>query len=75
VELVTAAPGRGGERNAPPAVELQQMAQTYGNTSVLSAAAPMAAEAAKIEAGGLDNAARKTYRAESAQTKNQQSSK
>jgi Ca-activated chloride channel family protein len=57
------------------AVELQQMAQTYGNTSVLSAVAPMAAEAAKIEAGGLDNAARKTYRAESAQTKNQQSSK
>jgi Ca-activated chloride channel family protein len=57
------------------AAELQQMAQTYGNSSVLSAAAPMASEAAKIEAGGLDNAARKTYRAESAQTKNQQSSK
>ena len=57
------------------AAELQQMAQTYGNTSVLSAAAAMPAEAEKIEQEGLDNAARKTYRAESAQTKNQQSSK
>jgi Ca-activated chloride channel family protein len=57
------------------AAELQKMAQTYGNTSVLSVAAAMPAEAAKIEEGGLDNAARKTYRAESAQTKNQQSSK
>jgi Ca-activated chloride channel family protein len=57
------------------AAELQKMAQTYGNTGVLSVAAAMPAEAARIEEGGLDNVARKAYRAESAQTKNQQSSK
>jgi Ca-activated chloride channel family protein len=57
------------------AVELQQMAETYGNTSVGAAAAAMPAAAEKIEQEGLDNAARKTYRAESAQTRNQQSSK
>ncbi len=35
----------------------------------------MPAEAESIESGGLDNATRKSYRAESAQTVNQQSSK
>lgn len=56
------------------AAELQKMAETYGNASVLSAAAEMPAEADKLEREGLDNEARKTYRADSAQTRNQQSS-
>jgi len=54
---------------------LQKLAQTYGNASVLSAAQAMPAEADKLESDGLDNAARKAYRADSAQTKNQQSSR
>jgi Ca-activated chloride channel family protein len=57
------------------AAELQKMATTYGNEGVLAAAAAMPAAAGKIEQEGLDEAARKTYRAESAQTKNQQSSR
>ena len=51
------------------------MAETYGNAGVLSAAAAMPAEADRVERGGMDNAKRKAYRADSAQTKNQQSSR
>jgi len=55
-------------------VELQQMAQTYGNTSVLFRRCPMAAEAAKIEAAALITRRAKPT-ARKCQTKNQQSSK
>jgi Ca-activated chloride channel family protein len=57
------------------AAELQKMAETYGNAGVLSAAAAMPAEADRVERGGMDNAKRKAYRADSAQTRNQQSSR
>jgi Ca-activated chloride channel family protein len=57
------------------AAELQKIAETYGNASVGSAAAAMPAAAAKLERDGLDNAARKSYRTESSQTRNQQSSR
>ena len=57
------------------AAELKTMAETYGNLRVSAAAAAMPAEAEKLEREGLDNAARKSYRAESAQTRNQQSSR
>jgi Ca-activated chloride channel family protein len=57
------------------AAELRTMGETYGNTSVLSVAQAVPAEAAKVESGGLDNEARKSYRADSAQTRNQQSSR
>ena len=54
--------------------ELEILARTYNNTAVLAVAQSSAKEADRIEANGLDNASRKTYRAESVQTKNQQSS-
>ena len=57
------------------AAELQAMAETYGNASVKQAAAAMAPEAYKLEQDGLSNAERKAYRADSAQTRNQQSSR
>jgi Ca-activated chloride channel family protein len=57
------------------AAELKKMAEIYGNVSVGSAAAAMPAEAEKLERDGLDNAARKSYRAESSQVRNQQSSR
>lgn len=57
------------------AAELQKMAETYGNVSVSSAVAAMPAEAEKLERDGLDSAARKSYRAESSQVRNQQSSR
>lgn len=53
--------------------ELRRMADTYGNVSVQELAAAAAPAAAKIERDGLDNAERKIYRAESAQTRSQQS--
>lgn len=52
--------------------ELSVLGKTYGNTAVGSMAAPAPAEAAEVEARGLDNAKRKSYRAEAAQTVNQQ---
>jgi Ca-activated chloride channel family protein len=54
------------------AASLAAMGETYGNAGVRSAAAPAVAEAARVEREGLDNAQRKAYRTESAQTKNQQ---
>jgi len=55
------------------AEELKQMAATYHNSAVLAVTSQSAAAADRIENAGLDNASRKTLRAESAQTKNQQS--
>lgn len=52
--------------------ELSKMAQTYGNAELGLAAAAVAPMAAKVEREGLDNAERKTLRAEAAQTMNQQ---
>jgi len=54
------------------AVELKMMSSTYHNTAVESLAAAAAPEAAKVEADGLSNGDRKTFRAEAAQTRNQQ---
>ena len=57
------------------AAELQAMADAYGNASVKEAAAAMAPEARKLERDGLSNAERKSYRNDSAQIRNQQSSR
>ncbi len=54
--------------------ELKVMGDAYGNTLVQASAAASAPEAEKLEREGLGNAARKSYRAESQQVKNQQSS-
>jgi Ca-activated chloride channel homolog len=51
---------------------LQEIGSSYGNREVLSVAGASAAEADKIEREGLAPAARKTYRAENAQTRSQQ---
>ena len=55
-------------------VELKKMATTYNNAAVLSVVESNAKEADRLERDGLDNVARKTYRAENAQTRSQQSS-
>ena len=57
------------------AAELAKLGATYNNAAVQSVAVPAAAEAARFERDGLGNSERKAYRAESAQTKNQQSSR
>jgi Ca-activated chloride channel family protein len=54
--------------------ELRVLADTYGNSAVGQVASAMAPAAAKVERDGLDNAERKLYRAEAAQTAAQQSS-
>lgn len=56
------------------AAELAQMGEVYKNEAVQRVAAPAAAEANRVEREGLGNAERKAYRAQSAQTKNQQGS-
>lgn len=53
--------------------ELNLMAKTYGNSAILAVTSPSAAAANRIENEGLNNVSRKTLRAESAQTINQQS--
>ncbi|MBI5691269.1 MAG: VWA domain-containing protein [Verrucomicrobia bacterium] len=53
--------------------ELRSLADTYGNKAVEQAAAALAPAAAKVERDGLGNAERKAFRAEAAQTINQQS--
>lgn len=58
------------ERNA----ELEAMGKTYNNVSVLNLVNTNLVEAVKLETQGLNNADRKSYRNDSAQTKNQQSS-
>ena len=55
--------------------DLKVMAETYGNAPVAQAAVASSVEADRLERQGLDNAARKTYRAESSQIRNQQSSR
>ncbi len=55
------------------AAELQRMGAAYGNSAVLSAANAAAPLADRIESDGLGNTERKAYRAESAQTRTQQS--
>lgn len=55
------------------AAELKAMGETYGNARVGAIAAPAAPAADRIENEGLGNAERKIYRAESAQTRSQQS--
>ena len=54
------------------AEKMKEMAKTYHNTAVLAVTSKSAADADRIESRGLDNVSRKTFRAESAQTKNQQ---
>ncbi|WP_414662388.1 vWA domain-containing protein [Horticoccus sp. 23ND18S-11] len=54
--------------------ELKKIADTYQNSSVQQMAAAAAPEADRLEKEGLGNAERKNYRAESAQTRSQQSS-
>lgn len=56
------------------AMDLRRVADTYGNVAVGEVAAAMAPAAAKVEEAGLGNAERKAFRAEAAQTVNQQSS-
>jgi len=54
--------------------ELKKMGAEYSNSAVLASAAAVAPEAERIQRDGLDNARRKSYRAESEQVKAQQSS-
>jgi Ca-activated chloride channel family protein len=54
--------------------ELDEIARTYRNTAVQALVESNAREAEKLEREGLDGAARKSYRAESAQVRNQQAS-
>lgn len=56
------------------AAELKATASTYNNAPMAALAVQQEAEADKLERQGLSNADRKSYRAENAQTKNQQSS-
>jgi len=56
------------------AAELKSTATTYNNAPMAALAVQQEAEADKLEREGLSNSARKSYRAENAQTKNQQSS-
>jgi Ca-activated chloride channel family protein len=56
------------------AQELNALGDLYKNSAVKALAAPAAPEADRLEREGLGNAERKIYRAESAQTRNQQSS-
>ena len=56
------------------AQELKELGQVYSNSAVQAAASAAAPEAARLERDGLDNAQRKSYRTDSQQVKNQQSS-
>lgn len=58
------------ERN----LELEVMAKTYSNAAVMKVTVENKKEADRLERDGLDNAQRKTYRAESSQMRSQQSS-
>jgi Ca-activated chloride channel homolog len=55
-------------------LKLDAMAKTYHNADVQNLVSANAVEADRLERDGLDNATRKTYRAENAQTTSQQSS-
>lgn len=56
------------------AEELREMGKVYNNPGVSAVAAPALPEADRLEKEGLGNAERKSYRAESMQTRSQQSS-
>jgi Ca-activated chloride channel family protein len=56
------------------AAELRATAAAYSNAPVLELAKRQLVEADKLEQEGLSNSSRKAYRAENAQTRNQQSS-
>jgi Ca-activated chloride channel homolog len=56
------------------AQDLKEMGEVYSNSAVQASAAAAAPEAARLERDGLDNAQRKSYRTDSQQVKNQQSS-
>lgn len=58
------------ERN----LQLEVMAKTYSNSAVMKVTVENKKEADRLERDGLDNAQRKTYRAESSQMRSQQSS-
>ncbi len=64
--------GEAAERLRRVGESLTILGDTYNNSVVLSTAAPAAPAAAKVEAEGLDNAERKSYRAEAQQTFGQQ---
>ena len=66
--------GEAAQELRAKAVELKATASTYNNAPMAALAVQQEAEADKLEREGLSNTARKTYRADSAQTKNQQSS-
>jgi Ca-activated chloride channel homolog len=75
VELVDAGRrGEAAERLRVVADSLNKVASTYDNHAVAELSAPAPAEAARVEAEGLDSARRKTYRAEAQQTYHQQRS-
>ena len=57
------------------AQDLKEMGEVYSNSAVSASAAAAAPEAARLERDGLDNAQRKSYRTDSQQVKNQQSSR
>jgi len=61
-----------GARLRDEAERLARMGEVYRNTAVQSLAAPAAADAMRVERDGLGNAERKAFRAQSAQTRNQQ---
>ncbi len=52
--------------------DLKRMAEVYGNSAVLGIPSRNSREADRLETQGLDNAQRKIYRTENAQTQNQQ---
>ncbi|MBI2813304.1 MAG: VWA domain-containing protein [Opitutae bacterium] len=54
--------------------ELKELGSVYANSAVSAAASAAEPEAARLERDGLDNARRKSYRTDSQQVKNQQSS-
>ena len=57
------------------AAEMAKMGATYSNSAVQRVAAPAAVEAERLERDGLGVSERKVYRADSAQTKSQQSTR
>ncbi len=62
-----------GARLREEAERVARMGSVYGNSALQSLAAPAVADAVRVERDGLGNAERKAYRAQSAQTRNQQS--
>lgn len=75
VELVDAnRRGDAAKELRAKAAELKATASTYNNAPMAALAVQQEAEADKLERQGLSNADRKSYRAENAQTKSQQSS-